>query len=71
MIAVGLGLAGTRGPASARVCWIRDTLRLGEVLCSTAHLGEARGRDDLEVVSEPAPMPLDDDGNLPDDLPAG
>jgi hypothetical protein len=69
MIATGLGLGGLRQPADARVCWISDTLHLEEVMCSVAMLDEARRRDDLEVVSEPAPLPLDAAGNLPDDLP--
>ena len=32
---------------------------------SDAYLQEARERDDLEVLSEPRPMPLGEDGNLP------
>jgi hypothetical protein len=70
MISVALGLIGLRRPADARVCWIRDTLRLDEALCSAVFLDEALRRDDLDVISDPFPLPLDGDGNLPDDLPS-
>jgi hypothetical protein len=46
--------------------WIRDTLHLDELECSAAYLEEARSRDDLEVLSEPRPLPLDARGDLPD-----
>jgi hypothetical protein len=69
MIAAGLRLVGLRGPQEARVCWIRDTLRLRHSVCSEAYLDAAREREDLEVLGAPLPLPLDDDGNLPDDLP--
>jgi len=45
--------------------WARNTLDIAEIECSEVYLEEARGRDDLEVLCEPRPMPLGDDGNLP------
>lgn len=60
---------GLRGLPHSRLCWIRNTLDLGTVACSTGFLDEARERDDLTVLSEPAPMPFDEAGNLPDRLP--
>ena len=60
---------GLRGLPHARLCWIRNTLDLGVVACSTAFLDEARDRDDLTVLTAPTPMPFDEAGNLPDLLP--
>ncbi|NLE38326.1 MAG: DUF2088 domain-containing protein [Pirellulaceae bacterium] len=66
MIETALGTVGLVEPADARVLWIRDTLHLAELECSAAYLDEASRRDDLEVVSEPRPLPLDEAGNLPE-----
>jgi hypothetical protein len=71
LIEAGLRMIGLRASQEARVCWIRDTLHLDEVLCSESLLTDARAGDDLDVVSAPAPLPIGPDGNLPDDLPAG
>ena len=70
LVEVGLGLAGLRPPASARLVWARSTLDLGETLCSTALVAEAGSRPDLEVLGPPRPLPFDGQGNLPDDLPS-
>jgi hypothetical protein len=51
-------------PSEARILWIRDTLHLAEVECSTAYLDEARARSDLQILSEPRPLPLDEQGQL-------
>ena len=40
-----------------------DTLHLRYLLISEALLAQAQKRDDLEVVGEPMPLPLDADGN--------
>lgn len=56
---------GLTDPPRARLLWIRNTLDVREVECSEAYLEEARGRNDLEVVAEPRPLPLDAQGNLP------
>jgi len=66
MLASALGTIGLAEPPSARLLWVPDTLHLAEVECSTAYLGEARGRDDLEILSDPRPLPFDAAGNLPD-----
>jgi len=50
---------------SARLLWIRDTLHLEELECSAAYLDEARRCDDLDVLTDPRPLPLDGAGNLP------
>jgi hypothetical protein len=64
-----LALIGLRSPAQARVLWIRSTLDVEVVACSEALLEEASLRDDVEVLTGLWPLPLGDDGNLPDLLP--
>jgi hypothetical protein len=66
ILEAALPMIGLRPPAQARILWIRNTLELGEAECSRPLLEEARGREDLEVISEVRPLPLDRDGNLPD-----
>jgi len=61
-----LPMIGLRPAAEARILWIRNTLQLAEVECSSVLLEEAGRRPDLEVASELRPLPLDHDGNLPD-----
>ena len=46
--------------------WIQDTLHVSEMECSVAYLEEARQREDLEIVIEPRPLPLDANGMLPE-----
>ena len=50
--------------APLRLAWIRDTLHTELLGVSPALLDEARGRPDVEVVREPAPMPFDAGGRL-------
>ncbi len=52
--------------SQARLLWIANTLDLAEVECSSAYLDQARGRDDLEILTGPRPLPMDKAGNLPD-----
>jgi hypothetical protein len=66
ILEAALPMIGLRPPAEARILWIRNTLQLTEVECSSVLLEEASRRPDLEVVSELRPLPLDRDGNLPD-----
>jgi hypothetical protein len=47
-----------------RLAWIADTLHTEVVGVSPVLLEEARGRQDLEVIREPAPMPFDAEGRL-------
>ncbi|MFH1266073.1 MAG: lactate racemase domain-containing protein [Planctomycetota bacterium] len=63
---IALGAIGLVEPADAKLLWIRNTLELSEIECSAAYLEEARTRDDLEILTDPRPLPLDSDGNLPD-----
>jgi hypothetical protein len=59
---------GLREPHEARLLWIRDTLHLAELMCSAAYWEQARCRPDLQVLSDPSPLPFDAAGNLPDDV---
>jgi hypothetical protein len=56
---------GLTPPDQARLMWIANTLHVAEVECSIAYLPEAREREDLKIIVEPRPMPLDAEGNLP------
>lgn len=60
-----LPIIGLTEPADAKLMWIHDTLDVAEVECSAAYLDEATQRDDLEVLSELRPLPLDAAGMLP------
>lgn len=59
---------GLTEPPDAKLMWIRNTLDVAEVECSTAYLEEAKTRDDLEIIVPPRSLPFDDDGNLPDSV---
>ena len=48
------------------VMWIHNTLEVSELECSVAYLNEARQSNEIEILSEPRPLPLDNRGNLPD-----
>ncbi|MBW3596130.1 MAG: [Fe-S]-binding protein, partial [Planctomycetes bacterium] len=56
---------GLVDPPEARLLWIRNTLDIAELECSRAYLEEARRRDDLEILGELRPLPLDAHGMLP------
>jgi hypothetical protein len=56
---------GLTDPPRARLQWIHNTLDVREVECAEAYLDEARGRSDLEILTEPRPLPFDAEGNLP------
>ncbi|MHB1037992.1 MAG: nickel pincer cofactor-dependent isomerase, group 22 [Pirellulales bacterium] len=56
---------GLAEPPDAKILWIKNTLKLAEVECSTAYLKEARTRTDLEILAEPRDFPFDAAGNLP------
>lgn len=66
MLTAALSTIGLAEPPQAKLLWIADTLHLGEVECSAAYLEEARGRDDLEVLTSPRDLPFDVAGNLSD-----
>lgn len=61
-----LPLIGLTAPSDAKLMWIQDTLHVSEMECSVAYLEEARQRDDLEIIVEPRPLPLDRNGMLPE-----
>jgi hypothetical protein len=67
MLEAALPTIGLVEPADAKLIWIRNTLDLSEVECSTAYLSEAAQRTDLEIISQPRPLPFDAAGNLPPD----
>lgn len=60
-----LSVIGLVDPDRARIMWIRNTLDVAEVECSAAYLDEARGRKDLEILTDLRDLPLDDRGYLP------
>jgi hypothetical protein len=64
MLEAALGTIGLRAPDQARIAWIRDTLHLSELACSTALVDELSPH--AQCVGAPIPLPLDRDGNLPD-----
>ncbi len=55
---------GNADARSARVLWIQNTLNLQTLLASEAYLEEARGRDDLAIMSKPEPLAFDPSGDL-------
>jgi len=55
---------GLTEPENAKVLWIRNTLELAEVECSSSFLQETSGREDLEVLTDPRPFEFDAAGNL-------
>ena len=67
MLQVMLTQIGLAGPDEAELMWICNTRHLAEVECSAAYLDKARGRDDLEIVSDLRPLSFDENGNLGDE----
>jgi len=66
IIDIALGTTGLTEPPDCKILWIPNTLELVEIECSAAYLEEARGRDDLEVLSDLRELPFDAEGNLPE-----
>ncbi len=64
-IEAALPTLGLVEPEGTKIVWIRNTLDLVEVECSAACLDEARGRSDLEILTDLRPWPFDAAGNLP------
>jgi len=62
---VALPLIGLADPPQAKLLWIRNTLDVAELECSSAYWEEAQARQDLEILSPPRPLPLDAQGMLP------
>ena len=61
-VCAAIACRGREGPL--RLAWISDTLHTEVLGASPALLEEARERDDLEISSEPRPMPFDAHGRL-------
>jgi hypothetical protein len=66
IIDIALGTTGLTEPPDAKILWIPNTLELAEMECSAAYLEEARGRHDLEILSDLRELPFDAQGNLPE-----
>ncbi|MBM3999102.1 MAG: DUF2088 domain-containing protein [Planctomycetes bacterium] len=62
---VALSVCGLTPARDARLIWIRNTLDIIELECSEAYYEEARTRPDIEVLTEPRPLPFDEAGDLP------
>jgi hypothetical protein len=60
-----------RRPGGPLLAYIRDTLELEMVCLSEACLPLVRERENVEVLSEPAPLPFDGEGNLVSPFEAG
>ena len=61
-IEAALQTIGLTPPQNAKVVHIRDTLHLDTVSVSAAYQAAVQQRDDLEFLSEPAPMQFDEQG---------
>ncbi len=66
MLEAALVNIGLTDRLEAKMLWIANTLELEEVECSAGYLAEAQSRDDLEILTPPRELPLDDRGNLAD-----
>ena len=64
LLTAALATIGLTEPVDAKLMWIKNTLELAELECSTAYWEAAQLRDDLEVMHPPGPMSIDADGNL-------
>lgn len=60
-----LPIIGLTDPPDARLMWIHNTLDVAEVECSAAYWEEAQLRDDLEILTDPRPLPFNSTGMLP------
>jgi hypothetical protein len=49
---------------NARLCIIRSTLHLNDILVSPALLRDIEGREDIEILSQPMPINFSADGSL-------
>ncbi len=64
-IQVALAMIGLTPPEQARVVRIRSTLHLAEMDVSESLLSEVKAHDRLSIVTQPAPLAFDTQGNLP------
>ena len=59
-VVAGLSTVGVVPPDEARILRVTDTMRLQRCYASRSLVEEARDREDLRVVAEPAPIEFDD-----------
>ena len=67
---IALPTIGLTEPPHAKLLWIHNTLDVVEVECGEAYLPQAREMPNLEILTEPRPLPFDAHGNLPDSVKA-
>ncbi len=65
LLDVALATVGLVEPPDVKLLWIRNTLRVEEVECGEAFLPLARGRSDLQILTEPRELDFDVNGMLP------
>ncbi len=65
VLEAALSTIGLTEPQDARLVWIRNTLELAEIECSSALLLEARTADNAEILTAVRDLTFDSDGNLP------
>jgi len=59
---------GLTEPPQAKLLWIHNTLDVVELECGEAYLPQARELPNVEILTDPRPLPLDAAGNLPDSV---
>ena len=65
VLEVTLPEMGLTAISDTKVMWIHNTLEVSELECSRAYLDEARESNEIEILTDPRPLPLDKNGNLP------
>ena len=65
VLATALSTIGLTSPKDARILWIKNTLKVGQLACSEAYLDEATKRQDLVTLGEPYDLPFNEQGFLP------
>ena len=65
VLEVTLPEMGLTAISDTRLMWIHNTLEVSELECSRAYLDEARESNEIEILTDPRPLPLDKNGNLP------
>ncbi|MEO6739436.1 MAG: lactate racemase domain-containing protein [Chthoniobacteraceae bacterium] len=65
LLDVSLATIGLTEPPHAKLLWIQNTLHVEEVECGEAYLPLARERSDVEILTDPRPLPFDEHGMLP------
>lgn len=66
MLEVMLSQAALTQATEPKLLWIRNTSSLSEIECTAPYLEEARERDDLHILTDLRPLPMNPTGNLCD-----